>query len=165
MNVPLPCLRLVVFWAGLVLAGCSPLLPPPEIGQRPDPDPIAELIAASEQAASAPAPTPAPAESATSPAQRGPTPEPAAGTWPGERIVEIARKFLGAPYARGGSGPQGFDCSGLVQFVHQQVGISVPRTSAEQHRQARAVETGKLLPGDLVFFRLRSQRVSHVGIY
>lgn len=83
----------------------------------------------------------------------------------GERIVQGAIAQLGKPYRYGGSGPEAFDCSGLVHFVHAALGITVPRTTAEQFRQAQPVSPSQLAEGDLLFFRMEGQEVSHVGIY
>lgn len=83
----------------------------------------------------------------------------------GSEIAIRAISLLGAPYKYGGSGPAGFDCSGLVQFVYDEVGIEVPRTAAEQFRTAEPVKVDDLAPGDLLFFKIHGKRVSHVGIY
>jgi cell wall-associated NlpC family hydrolase len=81
-----------------------------------------------------------------------------------QRIVDSARRMLGAPYRWGGSSPQGFDCSGLVWFAYREAGLSVPRTSEDQYRAARPVGIAAARPGDLVFFG-EGSRVDHVGIY
>src|SRR5262249_33113374 len=47
----------------------------------------------------------------------------------GVRAVAYARRFLGVPYVWGGSGPGGFDCSGLVRYVYQRFGVSLPHSS------------------------------------
>jgi cell wall-associated NlpC family hydrolase len=83
----------------------------------------------------------------------------------GKQIVQEARKYLGTPYRYGGNNPAGFDCSGLVEYSHKKQGISVPRSTHTQLKQARRVSKNKLQPGDLVFFRLQGKKVSHVGIY
>ena len=83
----------------------------------------------------------------------------------GSEIVIRAISLLGAPYRFGGSGPAEFDCSGLVQFVHEGAGIGVPRTAAEQYRAAMPVRLEDIEPGDLLFFRLSGKRISHVAIY
>lgn len=81
-------------------------------------------------------------------------------------LVQIASRQLGVPYRYGGSTPQeGFDCSGLVYFAHQQLGIPVPRTSRDQYRAATPVPSGGLRPGDLLFYKIDGKRISHVGIY
>jgi cell wall-associated NlpC family hydrolase len=86
----------------------------------------------------------------------------------GAQIAQTALRYIGVPYRYGGADPsRGFDCSGLVAFVHDQEGISVPRTAAAQFSAAQPVKESDLRPGDLVFFRLkpRSRDVTHVGIY
>lgn len=83
----------------------------------------------------------------------------------GGEIAMRAVSLLGRPYRWGGNGPEAFDCSGLVRYVHQQLGISVPRTAADQFSAAQPVKVGELQPGDLLFFRLESRRISHVAIY
>jgi cell wall-associated NlpC family hydrolase len=92
---------------------------------------------------------------------------------PGERpasdvrtaMLQAAESRIGTPYRYGGAGPDAFDCSGLVAYAHGQVGVSVPRTAAEQFSAATPVPRQELRPGDLVFFRLSGRQVSHVGIY
>lgn len=76
-----------------------------------------------------------------------------------------AISLLGAPYQWGGVGPKSFDCSGLVRYVHGQIGIETPRTAAEQYAAAKPVTLPNLAPGDLLFFRINGRRVSHVAIY
>lgn len=91
-------------------------------------------------------------------------PEPVAPS-PGEQLAQLAAEQLGAPYRFGGATPQGFDCSGLVRYVFSAAGIVVPRTAAEQQQRAEPVQPNSLQPGDLVFFRIASDRIDHVGIY
>lgn len=83
----------------------------------------------------------------------------------GERLATTARQLVGIPYRFGASGPHAFDCSGLVFYVHDQLGMRVPRTAAEQFLFARPVERDALRAGDLVFFRQTGPAVTHVGIY
>ena len=83
----------------------------------------------------------------------------------GEAVLLAARSRIGAPYRYGGAGPDAFDCSGLVAYAHRQLGVAVPRTAAQQFAAAMPVPRSELRPGDLVFFRLDSRQVSHVGIY
>jgi cell wall-associated NlpC family hydrolase len=79
-------------------------------------------------------------------------------------VVASAEQFLGTPYAYGGMGARGVDCSGLVKRVYAEHGVRLPRTSAEQYRVGASVERTELKPGDLVFFGAQG-RASHVGIY
>jgi murein DD-endopeptidase len=84
----------------------------------------------------------------------------------GNEIAMRAISQLGRPYVWGGADLTGFDCSGLVRFIYDQVGIPVPRTAAEQFSAAKRIELEGLKPGDLLFFRTQqSQRISHVAIY
>ena len=82
----------------------------------------------------------------------------------GRAIVSAASKFLGVPYVWGGTTPNGFDCSGLVQYVMKSLGINVSRTSQEQIKNGVPVSKGDLQAGDLVFFESNGD-VHHVGIY
>jgi cell wall-associated NlpC family hydrolase len=79
-------------------------------------------------------------------------------------VVERARTFAGTTYRAGGSSPAGFDCSGFVQYLYGQVGISLPRTASDQFDVGLSVKASRLAPGDLVFFRTEGRRVTHVGV-
>lgn len=82
------------------------------------------------------------------------------------QIISKAKSYLGTPYVWGGSSPSGFDCSGLVQYVFKQNGISLPRTTTDQVKVGTYVAKSDLRPGDLVFLQnTYRQGVSHVGIY
>ena len=83
----------------------------------------------------------------------------------GAEALRAAESRIGAPYRYGGSGPDAFDCSGLVAYAYGQAGVDVPRTAAQQFAIARPVPRRDLRPGDLVFFRLSGREVSHVGLY
>ncbi|MEU7055259.1 NlpC/P60 family protein [Streptomyces sp. NPDC046197] len=76
--------------------------------------------------------------------------------------VAYAYQKLGSPYVWGATGPDAFDCSGLVQAAYRSVGISLPRTTYAQIDAGRRVARSELLPGDLVFFY---SGISHVGLY
>jgi cell wall-associated NlpC family hydrolase len=91
-----------------------------------------------------------------------PQPPPAAQ---GRAIAATAAALVGTPYHFGGADGAGFDCSGLALYVHERVGLAIPRTAAEQQRAARPIALAELAPGDLVFFDIRSRRVDHVGVY
>ncbi len=82
----------------------------------------------------------------------------------GQAIVNTAMKYLGVPYVWGGTSPRGFDCSGLVQYVCRQNGISVNRVACDQRRNGVYVSRENLQPGDLVFFA-KGGYIHHVGIY
>ena len=87
-----------------------------------------------------------------------------------EDLLMIAESVLGAPYVWGGSGPNVFDCSGLVVWLFNQAGIAdVPRTTAQGlFNLSSPVSVNDVMPGDLIFFHstFSSPRtVTHVGIY
>ncbi|HXY77092.1 MAG TPA: C40 family peptidase [Steroidobacteraceae bacterium] len=83
----------------------------------------------------------------------------------GAAIAHVALSLVGTPYSFGGADGAGFDCSGLVLYVHEQVGLAVPRTALAQQHTAHPVPLAALSPGDVVFFGIRSGTVDHVGIY
>jgi cell wall-associated NlpC family hydrolase len=80
-----------------------------------------------------------------------------------EAMVATARSMLGVPYSFGGTEPDGFDCSGLVVYAANSIGISLPRTAREQLRIGTPVARDHLHAGDLVFLRLKRRQL-HVGI-
>ena len=109
--------------------------------------------------------TPSPAPFAAPP----PTASSAPSLTPAESgavIAAFAASLVGRPYHFGGADAAGFDCSGLALYVHQRIGLAIPRTAAAQQRAARPVMLADLAPGDLVFFRIRARHaIDHVGIY
>lgn len=78
------------------------------------------------------------------------------------KAVQLAKSKLGCRYVWGATGPNTFDCSGLMYWVAKQLGKSIPRTSKEQSRSGTPVSKANLLPGDLVFF---GNPVHHVGMF
>ncbi len=85
------------------------------------------------------------------------------------RIVRVAKRYLGTRYVWGGNRPGGFDCSGFAQYVFKKAtGVVLPRISRRQAYYGRYVTRSQLRAGDLVFFdtsRRRRGYVNHVGIY
>ncbi len=93
--------------------------------------------------------------------------QPAPSTNPGAStdLRSTAERYLGVTYRYGGQSNDGLDCSGFVVIVFNELGIKVPRTSAQQFTFGQPVERTDLQLGDLVFFNTTGQGVSHVGIY
>jgi cell wall-associated NlpC family hydrolase len=91
------------------------------------------------------------------------------GSVNGQDVVSEASQFEGTPYVWGGTSPQGFDCSGLTQYVYAQLGIQLPRTSEMQATVGSPVGSlAAAQPGDLVFFAGSDGTANspgHVGIY
>lgn len=75
--------------------------------------------------------------------------------------------WYGTPYRFGGVDRTGIDCSAFVQRLYEQVfGTNLVRTAMEQFNKTELIwDFADLHEGDLVFFRIRSSRISHVGIY
>ena len=80
------------------------------------------------------------------------------------KAAKVAQSRVGAPYSYGEEGPTAFDCSGLVHYAFQRVGIPAPRTVRQLRRRSRAVRPSRARRGDLLFFRIGG-RVRHVAIY
>lgn len=82
-------------------------------------------------------------------------------------VVQRAQQYLGTPYVWGGTSPNGFDCSGFVQYVFGQVGKNLPRISYQQANYGKRVGLNKLQPGDLVAWdnSSRNDGADHIAIY
>jgi peptidoglycan DL-endopeptidase CwlO len=84
----------------------------------------------------------------------------------GAAAVGIAEHYLGVPYRWGGAAPStGFDCSGLMQFVYAQLGVSLPHYAAAQFAEFPKLDPTQLQPGDLVFFEPKVDGPGHVALY
>jgi len=79
-------------------------------------------------------------------------------------LLETALSYRGVPYRNGGSDPNGFDCSGFVQWVFAQNGIRLPREVREQYGAGQTIDPRDVKPGDLLFFETVSRGASHVGV-
>lgn len=79
--------------------------------------------------------------------------------------LQVVRNQKGDPYQWGASGPNRFDCSGLVYYSFRKAGLTnVPRTSSQQARFADRIKRSKMRRGDLMFFYDRGG-VYHVGVF
>ena len=83
-----------------------------------------------------------------------------------EAIVETALGQVGRPYRYGGDSPEGFDCSGLVEYSYAEAGIQVPHNTSALRSSGSHIALGDARPGDLLFYRFNSSPYSlHVAIY
>lgn len=78
-------------------------------------------------------------------------------------IILEAEKYLGVPYLWGGTTPDGFDCSGYMQYIFATKNISIPRVSQDQQSFSKKISMSEIKPGDLVFNK--SSDSTHVGMY
>lgn len=82
-----------------------------------------------------------------------------------QKVIAVAKAQMGKPYRWGATGPNSFDCSGLMQYAYKNgAGVSLPRVSREQATVGKKVSKAELQPGDLVFFA-KGGRIHHVGMY
>lgn len=84
---------------------------------------------------------------------------PASG--PPRKALQYAYAQLGKPYIYGGTGPKGYDCSGLTMMSWRAAGVSLPRVVPDQYNATRHVAKSDLRPGDLVYF----DNLGHEGMY
>jgi cell wall-associated NlpC family hydrolase len=93
---------------------------------------------------------------------QGTTPNSAVGA-----VLDYAKAQLGKPYIWGGTGPDGFDCSGLAMMAYRAAGITIPRLANYQYFDEPKIPNGQEEPGDLVFFAGSDGTLTdpgHVGI-
>jgi cell wall-associated NlpC family hydrolase len=84
-----------------------------------------------------------------------------------EKVLEVVRDHRGDPYQYGATGPNAFDCSGLVLYSFRKaLGRNLPRVANDQKRASRRIwHRRNLRPGDLVFEVNSRNYAYHVGIY
>lgn len=80
-----------------------------------------------------------------------------------EALIATAKEYIGVPYNWGGTTPNGFDCSGFIQFVYASHNETIPRTTREIWNFATNVSEPSI--GDLLFFETYQPGPSHLGIY
>lgn len=130
---------------------------------------LCTLASACASSGATPRPFPVPGGAAVPGVEAPPIEAPRAGA-PGTALdgISVAHTALalrGIRYRPGGTGPDvGFDCSGLVQYVYAQYGVSLPRLARDQFGAGEPVPSDRIAPGDLVFFETEGDTVSHVGI-
>ena len=84
-----------------------------------------------------------------------------------DAVLATADDYVGTKYVWGGTTPNGFDCSGFVQYVFRRHGVELPRTSRQQAVVGQSVSRSRsaLEVGDLMFFATNGTRIDHIAIY
>ena len=86
-----------------------------------------------------------------------------------DELIEIAKEYLGIPYEWGGTTPEGFDCSGYLQYIHDKIGIELPRVAKDQAKAGMPVSRSDLKAGDIIYFERTGHRenvkITHSGMY
>lgn len=156
-RLPAPSLRTALLASTLAATAALAVLPVTSAAAAPAP-----------AAPAAAAPATAPVSRAVVPAAQATPAVPAAANAAAKAAatrssaVQNALGKVGSPYRWGATGPNAFDCSGLVKWAFEQEGVALPRTSRALATAGSPVSRSALQPGDLVTFY---QPVSHIGIY
>ena len=81
-------------------------------------------------------------------------------------LYETIYEWLGTTYKYSGAGKDGIDCSGFVCMLYEKVfDVRLANSSAEIFKETKPLRKKMLRESDLVFFRIKKKKVSHVGIY
>ncbi|WP_435298595.1 NlpC/P60 family protein [Timonella sp. A28] len=160
--------------------------PSPTSSPRPDPTTTPTTTPTSSPTptpTTTPRPTPTPTPTRPPSPTPTPTPTPPSGNkWAlgtgtsvgsasgGKKAISEAKNHLGKPYVWGGTGPNGFDCSGLTSVAWRKGGVNLTRTSRSQYTQVLKIKLANMRPGDLVFWGNNSaandgNSITHVAIY
>jgi len=83
-----------------------------------------------------------------------------------EQVVQTAKSFLGTKYKYGGTTKKGMDCSGLMYVSFSEVGIQLPRRSADMASKGQKITKDRAQKGDLIFFKTGKSgaKINHVGV-
>jgi len=82
------------------------------------------------------------------------------------KLFHFVYDWIGTPYRFGGSSRKGIDCSAFTKELYSQVfNMDIERSSRDIFSMVSPVRKDDLKEGDLVFFKIHSRRISHVGIY
>ncbi|MBO1420464.1 C40 family peptidase [Streptomyces sp. FH025] len=84
-----------------------------------------------------------------------------------ETAVQYALAQVGKPFRTAGNGPDGYDCSGLVQQSFRRGGIKLPRIANDQYAATTPISARELRRGDLLFWSPNGTKrgIQHVAIY
>ncbi len=84
-----------------------------------------------------------------------------------DTLIGFAKSFLGVPYRYGGITPEGFDCSGFVNYVFSSFGFDVPRSSVDMADFGTEIPLDSCMKGDIILFagsNAEKRPVGHAGI-
>ena len=87
------------------------------------------------------------------------------GNIKGGDLVSLAYSYVGYPYVAGANGPYGFDCSGFVQFLYSQMGISISRSTSTQIYDGVPVSYESAQPGDILLWGYSEGNPTHSALY
>jgi len=81
-------------------------------------------------------------------------------------MIQLSYQFIGLPYTWGGTSSFGFDCSGFIQMLFKEVGVTLPRDAHQQiHAPAcTLIDSQTMLPGDLIFYGGKPDKIGHVSV-
>jgi lipoprotein Spr len=82
------------------------------------------------------------------------------------KLFHFVYDWIGTPYHFGGSSRKGIDCSAFTKKLYSEVfNLDIQRSSRDIFSMVSPVSKSELKEGDLVFFKIHSRRISHVGVY
>ena len=83
-----------------------------------------------------------------------------------KKLYSFIDSWYGTPYLYGGNNKAGVDCSGFTKNLHEEVfQKKIPRTAESQQKECENISKNQLEEGDLIFFKIESKKISHVGVY
>lgn len=82
------------------------------------------------------------------------------------KLYQFVYEWLGTPYRLGGDSKNGIDCSKFSLAVYENVfNTTIGYNSRNQYANVETIQKKELRPGDLVFFKIRSKHITHVGVF
>lgn len=82
------------------------------------------------------------------------------------KLHDFIFDWIGRPYRFGGESKRGIDCSAFARELYARVmGQYLPRNSRQQFKYVQTINKEELQTGDLVFFKIKTRDISHVGVY
>ena len=82
------------------------------------------------------------------------------------KLYDFIYDWIGKPYRFGGTSKKGIDCSAFARELYARVmNRYIPRNSRQQFKYVKTIQKEELQTGDLVFFKIKTRDISHVGVY